>query len=205
MTTALQELNNDVASAAQEASRSLVQVRSGRRGSGAGTIWHADGLILTNAHVVGNRRIEVDLPGGVSLPAKVLAYDAGRDLAALSVDASGLPAIPLGDSRSLRPGAWVMAIGHPWGVRGAVMTGVVIGTGDYWPETPYSGQDLIAAALPLRPGNSGGPLLDAQGRLVGINAMITGPQVAFAVPVHVAKAFLRETIGAREAAIVGVG
>ncbi len=197
MTTTLQTLNDDMASVAHEAGRSLVQVRSGRHGAGAGTIWHSDGLILTNAHVVGSRNVEVELPGGASLPARLLAYDQANDLAALSVDASGLPAIALGDSRRLQAGQWVLAIGHPWGLRGAVTAGVVIGVSDYWPETPYSGRELIAAALPLRPGNSGGPLLDVQGRLVGINAMITGPQIAYAVPVHVAKAFLRQTLTAK--------
>ncbi|MBI4311868.1 MAG: trypsin-like peptidase domain-containing protein [Chloroflexi bacterium] len=199
MTTTLQQLNDDIAALAHEAGRSLVQVRSGRSGAGAGAIWHPDGLIVTNAHVVGGRSLEVDLPDGRALPARVLAYDAAQDLAALVVSAEGLPAIPLGDSRALQPGQWVMAIGHPWGRRGAVTAGVVIGMGGAWPGAPYAGRELIAAALPLRPGNSGGPLLDVRGRLVGINAMITGPQVAFAVPVHVAKAFLRATLGAREA------
>ncbi|MBI4203089.1 MAG: trypsin-like peptidase domain-containing protein [Chloroflexi bacterium] len=194
MTTALQELNSAIALVAQEASRTLVQVRSGRRGVGAGTIWHADGLILTNAHVVGSRRLEVELPDGRAFPARVYAYDEARDLAALVIQASGLPTIPLGDSRSLKAGQWVVAIGHPWGRRGAVSSGVVIGVGDHWPATPFHGRELIAAALPLRPGNSGGPLLDVEGRLVGINAMITGPEIAYAVPVHVAKAFLRETV-----------
>ncbi|MBI2170950.1 MAG: trypsin-like peptidase domain-containing protein [Chloroflexi bacterium] len=198
MATALQELNGGIASVAQAASRSLVQVRSGRRGAGAGTIWHADGLILTNAHVVGRGDHEVELPDGTRLPARVLAYDAARDLAALLVAASGLPTIPLGDSRSLQPGQFVMALGHPWGRRGAATAGVVIGIGDGLVETPFRGRDLIAVALPLRPGNSGGPLLDVAGRLVGINAMVTGPQVAFAVPVHVAVAFLKESLGSRE-------
>ncbi len=195
MTTTLQEMNTDLAAMAHAAGRSLVQVRAGRHGAGAGTIWHADGLVLTNAHVVStSRHLVVELPDGTTLPARLLAYDQANDLAALSVAASGLPTIPLGDSRSLKAGQWVLAIGHPWGVRGAVTGGVVIGTGDYWPETPYSGRELIAAALPLRPGNSGGPLLDVEGRLVGINAMITGPHIAYAVPVHVAKAFLRQAL-----------
>ncbi|MBI4340093.1 MAG: trypsin-like peptidase domain-containing protein [Chloroflexi bacterium] len=203
MTTTLQQLNRDLAQVAEAASRSLVQVRSGRRSAGAGTVWHSDGLIVTNAHVVNSRELSVEMPNGTRFPARVLAHDRDRDLAALSVAATGLSTIPLGDSLGLRPGQWVVAIGHPWGVRGAVSAGIVIGTGTQWAELPHSGRELIAAGLPLRPGNSGGPLLDVQGRLVGINALIAGPHVAFAVPVHVAKAFLRETLLAREPVPVG--
>ena len=87
-----------------------------------------------------------------------------------------------------------MAAGHPWGVEGAVATGVVIGAGDE-PDR----RELLAVSLSLRPGNSGGPLTDAQGRLVGINAMVTGPEVGLAVPVHVVKRFLKRALGTRAA------
>ena len=91
-------------------------------------------------------------------------------------------------------------MGHPWGVRSAATAGVVIGLGTQWPDTPHDGRELIAVNLPLRPGNSGGPLIDVHGRLVGINTMLTGPEVGLAVPVHVAKAFLKEAVGSRMAA-----
>ena len=200
MTTLWQQLNQDISDTIEGASRSLVQVRDGRRGAGAGTIWHADGLVLTNAHVVRGQRPTVVLANGRELPARVLALDAKHDLAALMVEASGLPMLALGESRNLVPGQVVIAIGHPWGVLGAVTAGVVIGVGDAWSDGPLNGRELIATDLPLRPGNSGGPLLDAAGRLVGINAMVTGPNVSYAVPAHVAKAFLVETLGARPAA-----
>ena len=200
MSTLLQQLNAEMAEVVERAERSLVQVRNEGRGAGAGTIWHPDGLIITNAHVVGRFPLRVTLPDGRTLPARLLAQDPARDLAALAVDASGLPTIALGESRKLQPGQWVMAMGHPWGVVGAVTSGVVIGLGWDLPEMPRSGRELIAVSLHLRPGFSGGPLLDVQGRLVGINTMMTGPETGMAVPVHVVKAFLRETLGSKVAA-----
>jgi serine protease Do len=174
--------------------RSLVQVRSSRRGAGAGSIWHPDGLIVTNAHVVQSRRLEVTLPDGREMGAQLVAHDRGLDLAALSVDADGLPAIEIGDSRGLLPGQVVMSMGHPWGVEGAVSAGIVIGLETNVPEAASNGREWVVANLPLRPGHSGGPMMDAEGRLIGINTMITGPEIAMAVPVHVVKDFLNEML-----------
>lgn len=191
------ELNDALAARVAQVQASLVQIRNGE-GHGAGTLWHADGLIVTNAHVVqGRRDLNALLPDGRSLPAQLLAMDERADLAALAVPARGLPTIQLGDSRALRPGDWVMAVGHPWGVRGAVTSGIVIGVGDDLPEVGQMapGRDWIALSAHMRPGHSGGPLVDAQGRLVGVNTMITGPDVGFAIPVHAVKAFLKETLG----------
>ena len=196
MSALLQQLSSDMADLATSVRRSLVHIRNGSRGAGAGSIWHSDGLIVTNAHVAANRELHVTLPDGRELPARVLAHDSGLDLAALSVEGNGLPAISLGDSRRLRPGELVLAMGHPWGVSGAATAGVVIGVGNEVPETPLRGREWVAAALRLRPGHSGGPMMDADGRLVGINTMITGPEVAMAVPVHVVKDFLRDALRA---------
>ena len=193
MSNLLQELNHDLSKLAEEAQRSLVSISNGRRGAGAGTIWHPDGLILTNAHVVQLRSPEVTLPDGRTAPARVLAHDKVLDLAALSVDAADLPTIELGDSQRLQPGEWVLALGHPWGVDGAATAGTVIGVGPP-PEMATPGRELIHVGLHLRPGHSGGPLLDTYGRLVGINTMMAGPDVGLAVPVHVVKAFLRQAI-----------
>lgn len=190
MSGLLKQLDAEVSGLAEIVGRSLVQILNGRRGSGAGTIWHPEGLILTNAHVVGRRSLRVTLPDGQTLPARLLAHSKSLDLAALSVDASRLPTIELGDSKPLQPGQWVLAMGHPWGVVGAATTGVVIDVGV--PQGPsVLGRELIQVDLPLRPGYSGGPLVDVQGRLVGINTMMAGPQVGLAVPVHEVKRFLR--------------
>jgi serine protease Do len=93
----------------------------------------------------------------------------------------------------------VVALGHPWGVVGAAAAGVVIGIGSWWPEAPKAGREWIVAGMRLRPGNSGGPLLDAEGQLVGMNTMISGPEVGMAVPVHVVKRFLHKALGNRQA------
>ena len=96
-------LDRDLADVAHKARGSLVQIQSGARGAGAGTIWHPQGLIVTNAHVAGNGPLQVALPDGRSLPARLLASDGVNDIAAITVVASGLPAVELGESRRLRP------------------------------------------------------------------------------------------------------
>jgi serine protease Do len=188
-----QQLNHELSSVAEQAHRSLVTISNGRRGAGAGTIWHPDGLILTNAHVVQLHSPRITLPDGRSFAGRVLAHDPKLDLAALTVDASDLPTIELGHSKQLRPGDWVLAMGHPWGVTAAATAGVVIGLGPPL-EMSMPGRELIHVGLHLRPGHSGGPLMDIQGRLVGINTMMAGPDVGLAVPVHVVKAFLRDAL-----------
>jgi S1-C subfamily serine protease len=145
---------------------------------------------------VRTRRLQAILADGRTLPAQVLALDEGHDLAALSVNAAGLSTIAPGDSKAIRPGQWVMALGHPWGVRDALTAGVVIGTGDNLPEM-QPGREWIALNLTLRPGHSGGPLLDMDGTLLGVNTMISGPEVGYAVPAHVVKRFLRDGLGER--------
>ena len=170
-------------------------------GAGSGTIWHSDGLIITNAHVLsgGRRRgpngpskdLRVTLPDGKTLSAR----DEGLDVAALMVEADGLTANELGTSRDVRPGHWVLAVSYPWGVAGAATAGIVIGAGEDLPETPSPTREWIAVSLELRPGHSGGPLVDVHGRLLGINPMMAGPEVGMAVPVHVVKEFLRRELG----------
>jgi serine protease Do len=195
MTTLLEQLDQEMGDIVQNARRSLVHITSDGRGSGAGTIWHADGLIITSAHVVPGRSPRVGLPNGDTLTAKVLAHDARLDVAALAVDAGSLPAVELGDSRALQPGQWVTALGHPWGVAGAATGGVVIGTGVGLPDVPEQDREWIAVSLHLRPGHSGGPLVDARGQLIGINTMMVGLEVGLAIPIHVVKDFLYRELG----------
>ncbi|MFW6175143.1 MAG: S1C family serine protease [Chloroflexota bacterium] len=199
----LQALHRAAADIAETLTPAIVEVRSGA-GSGAGTIWHEDGLILTNAHVLRAGPPQVRLHDGRALPARVLAEDATRDLAALAVDARGLPTVDLGESgpATLRPGQWVMALGHPFGVRSSATTGVVISAGSDWPGLPAGGGAWLVVSLPLRPGHSGGPVLDSQSKVIGINTMITGPKTGVAVPVNVAKLFLKKAL-TRSAAAAG--
>ena len=193
----IQSLNMELGELVENAKRSLVVIRSGGQGVGAGSIWHSDGLLVTNAHVTAQGNLEVSLPGGNVQPAKVLARDTEKDIAVLGIDVQDLgmphlPTIELGDSRDLAAGQWVMALGHPLGVQGAVSMGVIIEVGPDLPEAPGDGREWVAASLSLRPGHSGGPLLDAQGRLGGINTIMVGPNVGLAVPVHVVKKFLKD-------------
>lgn len=166
--------------------RVTVEIRDGTRAPvGAGVVWHPDGLILTNAHVA-RRDVSVVLADGRPRTAWLVARDAERDLAALVVDASGLPAAEIGDSRALRVGELVLAVGNPFGLPRALSAGLVHAVD----------HRVIQADLRLAPGNSGGPLADAHGRVVGLNAMIVGG-LAIAVPGETARRFVREQVHGR--------
>ena len=163
---------------AEKLRRSTVHVSAGRRGRGSGIIVKPEGAIVTNAHVAAFSPIEVQLWDGTRERADLLLRDAGRDLAILRVSRSGLSAAALADSDQLRVGELVIAIGNPFGFIGAVTTGVVHAVG----RVPGLGpRKWDQADVRLAPGNSGGPLADAQGRVIGINTMIAGG-VGLAVP-----------------------
>jgi serine protease Do len=176
------------------AQASMVQVRTGWDGAGTGTIAGADVLTVTNAHVARHRQLEVVLRGGRRLKAQVEAFDPRLDLAALRIEAHGLAAIPFGSSRDLRAGELVLAVGHPWGVEGGETLGFMIGAGADLPENPQPWRDLIAVSLHLRPGHSGGPLVDVHGRPVGIRTMLAGPEVGLAIPVDTVWQFLNDRL-----------
>ncbi len=209
MTTLLPQLNSDLGELADLVRKSLVQVSAGRRGTGSGVVFSTDGLVVTNAHVVAGRKgrrpareFQVTLPGGVATAAKLLAKDDGLDVAVLRIDQidGSLPdlhPIELGDSKALRPGQWVMAMGHPWGVAGAAAAGIVIGAGPDLPEAPGADRDWVAVDLALRPGHSGGPLVDVQGRLIGISTMMAGLEVGMAVPAHVVAEFVEGVLAGK--------
>jgi serine protease Do len=201
MSDLLSNLDSQMSAVVGQARSSLVQVHNGRRGNGAGTILHTDGLIITNAHVVQRKSPKVTLWDGRTLSGRLLAYDEKYDLAAVSVEATGLPTIPLGNGREIRPGQWVVALGHPWGITGSTTAGMIIGVGRPAEGLPFDG-DLIQVGLHLRPGHSGGPMVDSDGRLVGINTMIAGPDVGLAVPIQTVKRFLKETIGSETKVVI---
>jgi serine protease Do len=196
-----EQLNKRLSDLTAEARRSLVRITSGRgwqQGSGSGTIWHSDGLIVTNAHVVQRGARRVALYDGRELTGKLIAADEQLDLAAISIEASNLPTVALGDSRRLKAGASVCAMGFPYGLESGLTFGVVIGSGAKLPELPANGREWLALSLHLRPGHSGGMLLDASGKLVGVNTMITSLDVGFAIPTHVVKRFLKARLGVTE-------
>ncbi|HUS16341.1 MAG TPA: trypsin-like peptidase domain-containing protein, partial [Chloroflexia bacterium] len=176
---------------------SVVQVRRGRHGSGAGVIWQTDGGIITNNHVVAGHggTIEVLLTDGRTLEAQVTARNRTLDLAMLKVAADDLPAAPVADSTRLRVGDLVFAVGHPWGQRGVVTAGIVSGLGHVRAPGSRETAPYIRSDVLLAPGNSGGPLLDATGAVAGINAMIFGGDLGVAIPSHVTTAWVAELPG----------
>ena len=178
------------------AQESVVQVRARGRGVGAGVIWDKEGLVLTNHHVVAGRRrggkAAVVLRDGREFGAEVVRRGRDLDLALLHVeDGPGdLPAALVGDSDALRVGQLVYAIGHPWGRPGAVTAGVVSSLGVT--GGPRVKARYVRSDVSLAPGNSGGPLLNAHGEMVGINAMIFG-RLALSIPSKAASAWLAGT------------
>lgn len=189
MSTSLLSLSEEAAALATYLDRVLVTVRS-NAGGGSGTAWTADGLIVTNHHVVPGESATVVLCDGSEHPAEIEARDAEHDLALLRIEAALTPAVA-GDSRAIRPGALVFAIGNPWGQRGTLTSGVVLARGPGNDENALRIPDVIRADLRLAPGNSGGPMVNAQGEVVGINSMIAGG-VAVAIPSHTVVEFVAE-------------
>ncbi len=177
---------------AERLRRSTVQVFSGRRQSGgSGVIWGADGLIVTNAHVTRTARNEVELWDGRRFEANMTGYDPRRDLATLRIAAGDLPAATAGDSNTLRAGELAIAIGSPLGFSGALTTGVIHSVG---PMPGMGRRAWVRATVRLAPGNSGGPLANADGQIVGINTAIVNG-LGLAVPSRDVAEFLRR--GAR--------
>ena len=173
-----------IATVAEPLRRATVQVRSRRHGAGSGVIWSADGVIITNAHVVNGSKATVELADGQVLEASVTARNRQRDLVALKVAAIDLPAATIGDASQLRVGELVLAVGNPWGVTGALTTGIIHSV-----KPHHASPHWIQADIQLAPGNSGGPLANAQGEVIGINTMIVNGR-GFAVPSHVVQQFL---------------
>jgi serine protease Do len=158
--------------------RSTVQVKAHRNG-GSGVIWSQHGQIMTNAHVVegagSSGEVWVELWDGRRLPVRIVKTDGRRDLAALQVEASGLSAATPGDSNALRVGELVIAVGNPFGCTGAATTGVVHRlNGSEGARRGFEDRSLVVSQLRMAAGNSGGPLANAQGAVVGLNTMIAG-------------------------------
>ena len=171
---------------AEQLRRSTVLIHSGGRGSGSGVIWSSDGTLVTNAHVVRTPRPTVQLWDAREFQAIIHSRDCLRDLVELRIKAENLPAASAADSSQLRPGELTIAIGNPMGFVGALATGVIHGVG---PLRGLGSQSWVQAEVRLAPGNSGGPLADASGRVVGINTMVAG-RLALAIPSNAVRDFL---------------
>lgn len=168
-----------------------MQVLVHDRGAGAGVVWDADGRIITNHHVVADAdQVRVHLNDGRKLVAEVVRREPAADLALLQVPAGGLTPAAVGDSGELRIGELVFAIGHPWGLRDVVTAGIVSGTGQVEMRWIDRSVELIRSDVRLAPGNSGGPLIDSTGSVVGINSMILGGDLSVAVPSAIIRRWL---------------
>lgn len=226
----LAALSEATARLAAQARLSVAQAQVGNRGLGTAIIWEvgqpdaageAEATVITNAHVVAagrSERITLRLHDGRSIEAQLLALDPEHDVAALRTRARDLRAASIGDSSALRLGELVVAIGNPFGIEGAVTAGVVAAQSpadpdlDLEPAIPgapgwlarsFTRVNLVQADIHLYPGNSGGPLLDAHGRVIGVNAMVGGG-LGFAIPSNTVKRFLDETGRTGQRAYLGV-
>jgi len=171
---------------AEQLRRSTVLIHAAGRGSGSGVIWSSDGLIVTNAHVVRGSNVRVQLWDGREFDAAISTRDPRRDLAALRITAGSLPAASPADSSRLRPGELAIAIGNPMGFVGALTTGVIHAIG---PVRGLGQQTWVQASVRVAPGNSGGPLADARGHVIGVNTMVAGC-LALAIPSNAVRDFL---------------
>jgi S1-C subfamily serine protease len=173
------------------------------QGSGSGSIIDTRGHILTNHHVVANaQKLEVTLADGSKWPAKLIGSDPDNDLAVIKIDAprEKLKVISMGDSKNLRIGQKVLAIGNPFGLERTLTTGVISSLGrTIRSEGGFLMEDIIQTDAAINPGNSGGPLLNSDGQIIGINSAIISPSggsvgIGFAIPVNTAKRIIPELI-----------
>ncbi len=169
--------------------RQSVPVVLGRGGNGAGVVWRPDGQIVTNAHVVRDDRVDVLFSDGRRFTGIVAARHPDRDIAVIKIAADDLPAVEVGDSSTVRPGQFAIAIGHPVGFREAVTAGIIVAAGQAATQGGPRTGDYLQTDVTLLPGNSGGPLLDAWGRVIGINSMVSG-RLSLAIPSQAVERFV---------------
>ncbi len=223
----IERLNEHLGQLAERVKPALVQVRAQRaeppageseeptppdeprRTAGSGFLIRTDGLVVTNAHVVADaRRIQVRLQDGRRFEARLVGKDGRVDLALLKIDGvQDLPVLPLGDSNRLRVGELVLALGHPFGLEQTVSFGIVSRKGAPL-RVVAPGFDFIQTDASVNPGNSGGPLVNMAGEVVGVNSMAArNGSIGFAIPVNLVKSLLPQLLekGKVEWGWLGVG
>jgi S1-C subfamily serine protease len=204
----LQRLNDALTRLADSLKPALVQIRvqrattdpeseeGPRRAMGSGFVIHADGYLVTNAHVVeGAPTVQVRLASGRRLTGSVIGRDTRVDLALVKVSvAEPLPVLPLGDSNQLRVGELVLALGHPFGLEQTVSFGIVMRKGAPL-QAAAPGFDWVQTDAAINPGNSGGPLVNMAGHVVGVNSMASrNGSIGFAIPVNLVKGLLPQLL-----------
>ena len=182
---------------ARQVTPTVVSIIVPRQGSGSGVVIRRDGMILTNAHVVGAARsVQVGLADGRKVAGTVLGRDIGLDVAVVRIPVSDAPVAPLGNSDQLQVGQLAIAIGNPLGLERTVTTGVVSAVNR--PGRNLGGETFIQTDAAISPGNSGGPLVDSRGNLIGINsAELLGQGVSglgFAIPINTAMAMANQVL-----------
>ena len=179
------QISDALGELAREVARGVVLVRGSMGSSGSGVIWDQPGLVITNHHVVPGALAELTVAGGRRVRARVVRRAPALDLAALEVEGSLANPARVGDSDRLRVGDLVVAVGNPMGERNAPSLGILASTAD----------EVLRLSITLRPGNSGGALVNARGEIVGIPHMVTGNGLALAVSTRSVGRFLNGATG----------
>lgn len=206
----IQALEEDLIQASEEVTPAVVNIRTiqltgefffnvvPREGQGSGVIFDKEGYILTNEHVVHNaKEIKVLLPDGREFDGQLVGSDPRSDLAVVKVDAEKLPVATLGNSDQLKPGQFCIAIGNPFGLQSTITFGVISALGrDIRAQQRKILQNLIQTDAPINPGNSGGPLINFEGKVIGINTAIIpyAQGIGFAIPINTAKEIISDLI-----------
>lgn len=188
------DLNTALADTVEAVQRSLVIVQGHRHGFGAGVIWRNNGMILTNAHVVNQRAPLIVLQDGREFTASVVRHEPEIDLALLKIPVEGLAPAQVAAQSELRIGELVFAVGHPWGQRGFITLGVLSAFELAQTRGPRRMVPVLRTDAQLAPGNSGGPLVNAAGKVIGLNTLILGGDQGIAIPAYLAEQFVNEVV-----------